>query len=204
MCRSSSRGRSSGCPRRAGPRRPCRYARPDRHLVGLGRHRDSRVVRGPRSVCRGPQPRELSSARAEGSLRPHHRPRPHHPYRIAFATRANFLLDRVLLQPQYRDNRPFLADLTKAYADGTLDPDPRQDLLRRTPRRGALRCREGPGPGQQPDRTTPSIATSSRPPPGHPRRVARQGRPGRRARTRRGVAVNGENTHWGDRCQSGI
>lgn len=34
----------------------------------------------------------------------------------------NYLLDRVLLQPQYRDARPFVVDIRKAYADGTLAP----------------------------------------------------------------------------------
>ena len=34
----------------------------------------------------------------------------------------NYFLDRVFLQPQYRDNRPFLQALRQAYADGTLDP----------------------------------------------------------------------------------
>jgi hypothetical protein len=34
----------------------------------------------------------------------------------------NFFVDRVFLQPQYRDNRPFLTSVREAYADGTLDP----------------------------------------------------------------------------------
>lgn len=34
----------------------------------------------------------------------------------------NYLLDRVLLQPQYRDNRDYLKSLRQAYADGTLAP----------------------------------------------------------------------------------
>lgn len=34
----------------------------------------------------------------------------------------NYFLDRVVLQPQYRDNRPFLVDITEAYAAGTLAP----------------------------------------------------------------------------------
>ncbi len=39
-----------------------------------------------------------------------------------FRYTRNFLLDRVLLQPQYRDNYPSLVHLTQAYTDGTLDP----------------------------------------------------------------------------------
>jgi arylsulfatase A-like enzyme len=39
-----------------------------------------------------------------------------------FRYTRNFFLDRVFLQPQYRDGRPFLATVRKAYADGTLDP----------------------------------------------------------------------------------
>ena len=34
----------------------------------------------------------------------------------------NFMRDRIHLQPQYRDGRPFLEDIKKAYADGTLAP----------------------------------------------------------------------------------
>lgn len=34
----------------------------------------------------------------------------------------NFMLDRVLLQPQYRDSKPYVQDLRNAYAKGTLDP----------------------------------------------------------------------------------
>jgi arylsulfatase A-like enzyme len=34
----------------------------------------------------------------------------------------NYLLDRNLLQPQYRDNRPFTIDIREAYAKGTLAP----------------------------------------------------------------------------------
>ncbi|MCH2182521.1 MAG: sulfatase-like hydrolase/transferase [Mariniblastus sp.] len=34
----------------------------------------------------------------------------------------NYFLDRVFLQPQYRDNRPFLQSLRQAYEEGTLDP----------------------------------------------------------------------------------
>ena len=34
----------------------------------------------------------------------------------------NYKLDRVFLQPQYRDGRPFLDALRKAYAEGTLPP----------------------------------------------------------------------------------
>ncbi|MFK7770394.1 MAG: sulfatase-like hydrolase/transferase [Mariniblastus sp.] len=39
-----------------------------------------------------------------------------------FRFTRNYMLDRVLLQPQYRDTRNFLQDLRKSYADGTLDP----------------------------------------------------------------------------------
>jgi arylsulfatase A-like enzyme len=39
-----------------------------------------------------------------------------------FRYTRNFFLDRVFLQPQYRDKRPFLVHLTEAYANGTLDP----------------------------------------------------------------------------------
>lgn len=39
-----------------------------------------------------------------------------------FRYTRNFMLDRVLMQPQYRDDKPFLIDLRKAYADGSLDP----------------------------------------------------------------------------------
>ncbi len=39
-----------------------------------------------------------------------------------FRFTRNYLLDRVLLQHQYRDDRPFLVHLREAYADGTLDP----------------------------------------------------------------------------------
>ncbi|MCH2178851.1 MAG: sulfatase [Mariniblastus sp.] len=40
----------------------------------------------------------------------------------SFRYTRNYFLDRVLLQPQYRDNRPYLQALRDAYADGTLDP----------------------------------------------------------------------------------
>jgi len=39
-----------------------------------------------------------------------------------FRYTRNYMVDRVLLQPQYRDNRNFLSSLRTAYADGTLDP----------------------------------------------------------------------------------
>lgn len=39
-----------------------------------------------------------------------------------FRYTRNYMLDRVLLQPQYRDSRIFVQDLRKAYANGTLDP----------------------------------------------------------------------------------
>ncbi|MCP3693020.1 MAG: sulfatase-like hydrolase/transferase, partial [Planctomycetaceae bacterium] len=39
-----------------------------------------------------------------------------------FRYTRNFFLDRVFLQPQYRDNRPFLSSLREAYAAGTLAP----------------------------------------------------------------------------------
>ena len=39
-----------------------------------------------------------------------------------FRFTRNYMLDRVLLQPQYRDGRPFVQDLRNAYALGTLDP----------------------------------------------------------------------------------
>ncbi|MEC9093963.1 MAG: sulfatase-like hydrolase/transferase [Planctomycetota bacterium] len=39
-----------------------------------------------------------------------------------FRYTRNFFLDRVFLQPQYRDNRPFLKSLRDAYAAGTLAP----------------------------------------------------------------------------------
>lgn len=39
-----------------------------------------------------------------------------------FRFTRNYMLDRVLLQPQYRDRRPFLSSLREAYAAGTLDP----------------------------------------------------------------------------------
>lgn len=39
-----------------------------------------------------------------------------------FRYTRNYKLDRVLLQPQYRDPRPFVVDLRTAYADGTLAP----------------------------------------------------------------------------------
>ncbi len=39
-----------------------------------------------------------------------------------FRYTRNYLLDRVLLQPQYRDPRPFVQFLRDAYADGSLDP----------------------------------------------------------------------------------
>ena len=38
-----------------------------------------------------------------------------------FRFTRNYMLDRVLLQPQYRDKRPFLQTLRDGYADGTLD-----------------------------------------------------------------------------------
>jgi arylsulfatase A-like enzyme len=34
----------------------------------------------------------------------------------------NYFLDRIFLQPQYRDSRPYLKSLREAYADGTLAP----------------------------------------------------------------------------------
>ena len=39
-----------------------------------------------------------------------------------FRFTRNYMLDRVLLQPQYRDKQPFLQALRNGYADGTLDP----------------------------------------------------------------------------------
>ncbi|MDA7905300.1 sulfatase [bacterium] len=39
-----------------------------------------------------------------------------------FRYTRNFMLDRVLLQPQYRDSRIFVQDLRDGYAKGTLDP----------------------------------------------------------------------------------
>ncbi|MEX0321323.1 MAG: sulfatase [Puniceicoccaceae bacterium] len=39
-----------------------------------------------------------------------------------FRYNRNYLLDRNLLQPQYRDNRPFTINIREAYADGTLAP----------------------------------------------------------------------------------
>lgn len=39
-----------------------------------------------------------------------------------FRYTRNFFLDRVFLQPQYRDPRPFLKSVREAYADGTLAP----------------------------------------------------------------------------------
>ncbi|MEL7496447.1 MAG: sulfatase [Planctomycetota bacterium] len=39
-----------------------------------------------------------------------------------FRYTRNYMLDRVLLQPQYRDKREFVQDLRTSYADGTLDP----------------------------------------------------------------------------------
>ena len=39
-----------------------------------------------------------------------------------FRYTRNFFLDRVFLQPQYRDKRPFLQSLREAYGNGTLDP----------------------------------------------------------------------------------
>ncbi len=39
-----------------------------------------------------------------------------------FRFTRNYMRDRVLLQPQYRDKRNFLVSLRTSYADGTLDP----------------------------------------------------------------------------------
>jgi N-sulfoglucosamine sulfohydrolase len=39
-----------------------------------------------------------------------------------FRFTRNYMLDRVLLQPQYRDSRDFVQFLRKSYADGSLDP----------------------------------------------------------------------------------
>ena len=39
-----------------------------------------------------------------------------------FRFTRNYMLDRVLLQPQYRDKKPFLKVLREGYADGTLAP----------------------------------------------------------------------------------
>lgn len=39
-----------------------------------------------------------------------------------FRFTRNYMLDRVMLQPQYRDKKPFLQVLRDGYADGTLDP----------------------------------------------------------------------------------
>ncbi|MDG2103424.1 MAG: sulfatase-like hydrolase/transferase [Pirellulaceae bacterium] len=39
-----------------------------------------------------------------------------------FRLTRNYMLDRVLLQPQYRDNRDYVRALRTGYADGTLDP----------------------------------------------------------------------------------
>ena len=39
-----------------------------------------------------------------------------------FRFTRNYMLDRVLLQPQYRDKKDFLKALRDAYADGSLDP----------------------------------------------------------------------------------
>ena len=39
-----------------------------------------------------------------------------------FRFTRNYMLDRVLLQPQFRDPKPFVVSLHKAYADGSLDP----------------------------------------------------------------------------------
>ena len=39
-----------------------------------------------------------------------------------FRFTRNYMLDRVLLQPQYRDKRDFLKVLREGYTDGTLDP----------------------------------------------------------------------------------
>ena len=39
-----------------------------------------------------------------------------------FRYTRNFFLDRVFLQPQYRDPRPFLKSVRESYADGTLAP----------------------------------------------------------------------------------
>lgn len=39
-----------------------------------------------------------------------------------FRYTRNFMLDRVLLQPQYRDSKVFVKDLREAYDNGTLDP----------------------------------------------------------------------------------
>lgn len=40
-----------------------------------------------------------------------------------FRYTRNFMLDRVLLQPQYRDSKDFVKDLRDAYANGSLDPE---------------------------------------------------------------------------------
>ncbi len=39
-----------------------------------------------------------------------------------FRYTRNYMLDRVLLQPQYRDSKPFVTDIRSAYAKGTLAP----------------------------------------------------------------------------------
>jgi len=39
-----------------------------------------------------------------------------------FRYTRNYMLDRVLLQPQYRDSKNYVQDLRTAYANGTLDP----------------------------------------------------------------------------------
>ena len=39
-----------------------------------------------------------------------------------FRYTRNFMLDRVLLQPQYRDSKNFVKNIRDAYADRTLDP----------------------------------------------------------------------------------
>ena len=39
-----------------------------------------------------------------------------------FRFTRNYMLDRVLLQPQYRDKKEFVVDLRQSYANGTLDP----------------------------------------------------------------------------------
>ena len=38
-----------------------------------------------------------------------------------FRFTRNYFLDRVLLQPQYRDRKPFLSSIRESYAEGTLD-----------------------------------------------------------------------------------
>lgn len=77
-----------------------------------------------------------------------------------FRYTRNFLLDRVLLQPQYRDNRPFLADLTKAYADGTLDPTLARIYYGERPPRNSTTSGRTP-PRSTTSQTTPSTPTSS-------------------------------------------